>query len=149
MKPLSSYLMLLVIFLLPVPNLAKAESVLIFSNGGGEGHGWLFGAAGTTGVECWLAFPLHVAGLDEDNANRPFEFQDKLGRRGQSGQPMGVAEVPEALEAMGGFDDLGFARVASCALNAPLWPKTAGCRYAICRSCLPASLLCPDTESAR
>ncbi len=96
-----------------LPSVAQAESVLIFSPAGREGHGWLFGAAGVTGVECWLVFPMHVLGDRKRDAQVPFEFQDKRGKRGESGTPLGVADVPASLEVMGKFADLGFARVSS------------------------------------
>lgn len=99
---------LLVAALLAVPGTqAAAEPVEIRADFGDRGQGWLFGS-GHDG-RCWIALPRHVLGADP----APFVFDDRRGRSGQSLAPITVAEVPGAVEAAAGQQDLAFAPVAA------------------------------------
>lgn len=92
---------------------ARAERVLIRAATGEEGHGWLFGSARGGVVRCWIATPAHVVDDEGSGRLRPFVFETVGGVGGESDEPIGVAEVPGALAAAGGTQDLAFARVAA------------------------------------
>lgn len=109
-RKLFKYITILIL-LLYCSNVA-AERVFVKSYSGEQGHAWLFGARGESGVECWLAVPLHVISGNDLEAF-PFIFTDKSGRSGQSATPIPISTVKEALEAAEGISDLAFALVDS------------------------------------
>lgn len=100
---------LLVVALACAPGAALAERVFVRSAGGEGGHAWLFGSAWDGRVACWLAVPRHVT-LDAAGSVAPFTYTDAQGRSFESGLPVAVADVPGALEAAGGVEDLAFVR---------------------------------------
>ena len=92
---------------------ADAERVFVRAASGQEGHAWLFGAEGQLANACWLAVPKHVIADPFSDQLLPFTFEDRTGTAGESGVPIAVGDVPGALEAAGGIDDLAFAPVVS------------------------------------
>lgn len=110
---LSLLLTLAMAFVCGSPPSALAENVLLLG-GNGKGQGWLFGTAGRDGdVECWLAFPRHVAAAADKPVPASIEFIDREGRRGEAGPIRDVASIKGALAATKGQADLAFARVRS------------------------------------
>lgn len=105
-------LFLLVVVLASVPSVALAERVFVRSASGDVGHAWLFGSDWDGKVACWLVVPRHVT-LDASGSPAPFTYTDAEGRSAESGLPVAIADVPGALEAAGGVEDLAFARPAS------------------------------------
>lgn len=92
---------------------ALAERVFVRAANGEEGHGWLFGSMRADTEHCWIAVPRHVIDDSFSGELQPFVFETSAGIGGESGRPVGVAEVPGALEAAGGIGDLAFATVVA------------------------------------
>lgn len=91
-------------------SIALAEPVLIETASGERGHGWLFRPSAGDSDQCWVALPFHI--VDErDDSIQPFVFSDRTGRRGESGKPVAVIDVPGGLKASMSVEDLAFAPV--------------------------------------
>jgi hypothetical protein len=104
-------LRLLVVLFLGSP--AAADPVFVAASSEEQGHGWLFGAEWQGAVACWIAVPRHVVRERGGEGLLAFSFTTASGRSGDTAVPIWVGDVPGAVEAAAGQEDLAFARVST------------------------------------